>query len=366
MLVHAAASCRLPIGALGALPLLACGASEPAAPGPGSAGGPRAVAELPAHLFDTGLYADPGTLRVAADALPFEPQYPLWSDGALKRRWIRIPAGTSIDASRPECWVFPVGTMLWKEFRFERRVETRTMEQVAPGEWRFASYLWNPEETEAVLAPERGARGAWVHGDGTPYDVPARADCRTCHQDRPHPVLGFTALQLSPDRDPLAPHAVAPPPGSVDLPSLVAGGWLTGLPREWLDAPPRIAARGPRERAVLGYLHSNCGSCHNRSGSLSNLGLALDYPLACAPESVPTTATCVDVPSQFRPAGPRPLLTRIVPGDPAASVLALRIGTRNPLVQMPPLATRVVDRLALELIEAWIREDLQASPRSRP
>ena len=67
-----------------------------------------------------------------------------------------------------------------------------------------------------------------------------------------------------------------------------------------------------------------------------------------------------------RTTGPRPLLTRIVPGDPAASVLALRIGTRNPLVQMPPLATRVVDRLALELIEAWIREDLQASPRSRP
>ena len=39
--------------------------------------------------------------------LAFAPQYPLWTDGAAKRRWISLPPGTAIDASDPENWVFP-------------------------------------------------------------------------------------------------------------------------------------------------------------------------------------------------------------------------------------------------------------------
>src|SRR5687767_4053533 len=79
---------------------------------------PRAAADpapLPPRLADTGLYV-PGTLRVRADNQPFSPQYALWSDGASKRRWIHLPAGAFIDASRPDAWEFPAGTKLWKEF----------------------------------------------------------------------------------------------------------------------------------------------------------------------------------------------------------------------------------------------------------
>ena len=36
------------------------------------------------------------------DVLTYVPQYPLWSDGAQKRRWMRLPPGTSIDASDPD------------------------------------------------------------------------------------------------------------------------------------------------------------------------------------------------------------------------------------------------------------------------
>ena len=42
---------------------------------------------------------------------------------------------------------------------------------------------------------------------GARYTIPAQDDCRACHEGAPVPVLGFSALQLSPDRDPLAPHA---------------------------------------------------------------------------------------------------------------------------------------------------------------
>ena len=49
-------------------------------------------APLPQRLSDTGLYvAD--SLRVRADNIAFAPQYPLWSDGTSKRRWIYLPPG---------------------------------------------------------------------------------------------------------------------------------------------------------------------------------------------------------------------------------------------------------------------------------
>ena len=62
------------------------------------------TARAQGSLRETGLYAT--GLQVRPDNLPFAPQYPLWSDGADKRRWIHLPPGTSIDASGPD-WRFP-------------------------------------------------------------------------------------------------------------------------------------------------------------------------------------------------------------------------------------------------------------------
>src|SRR5262249_61515730 len=58
--------------------------------------GPAIASPLPRPLRDTGLYADSTLSRIAPDVLPYTPQYPLWSDGATKRRRIPLPPGTSI------------------------------------------------------------------------------------------------------------------------------------------------------------------------------------------------------------------------------------------------------------------------------
>ena len=44
----------------------------------------------------------------------------------------------------------------------------------------------------------------------------------------------------------------------------------------------------------------------------------------------------------------------IVPGDPARSTIALRMNRRDSL-QMPPLATHVVDQDAVGVMDAWAR-----------
>ncbi len=318
----------------------------------------RSVARAPARLSDTGLYADAAAHRVAPDVLPYTPQYPLWSDGATKRRWIRLPPGTAIDASDPDAWVFPIGTRLWKEFSFGRRVETRYMERTADGSWRFAAYAWTADGSDALLAPERGIRSAAEIRPGLPHDIPSVYDCRACHEGGPTAVLGFSALQLSPDRDRLAVHAERPGADDVDLPALVARGLARSLPEALLRRPPRIAAPTPRARAALGYLHANCGNCHGERGPLATLGLSFAQRVGPGGPRAEPLATAVDVASRFRPSGEGEAEppVRIRPGQPAESVVLARMASRDPLVQMPPLGTHAVDEAAVALVSSFIRE----------
>jgi hypothetical protein len=72
-------------------------------------------------------------------------------------------------------------------------------------------------------------------------------------------------------------------------------------------------------------------------------------------------ATAVDKPSKFRVPGMPEAINRLCSGHPDASVVVQRMASRNPLVQMPPLGTQLVDEEALRLIKQWIAEDLTPS-----
>lgn len=314
-----------------------------------------AAAPLPARLADTGLYVDGSMTQVRPENLPFAPQYPLWSDGASKRRWIYLPPGATIDATQPDAWDFPPGTRLWKEFGYARPVETRYLERLADGSWRFAAYVWNEAATDTVLAPEAGLPGhRTATAPGGRYDVPAEGDCRACHEGARAPVLGFTALQLSPDRDPGAVHGAPLAPADLDLRTLAARGLLRNFPAELLAAPPRIAAGSATERAALGYLHGNCGHCHSGTDAAPPVDLVLAQLAAQPHSAAQARRSMIGAPSAYRPAGFAPRAAVVAPGAPAASVLVKRMRARDPQVQMPPLGTRLVDDEGLALVERWI------------
>jgi hypothetical protein len=325
-------------------------------------------APLPERLSDTGLF-EPGSVDAVRPGIrSFSPQYPLWSDGATKRRWVSMPPGGVIDASRAAAWSFPVGIRFWKEFSMGgRRVETRLIEHLADGQWRFAAYVWNDAGTEATLAPEGGIR-ALALPDGAHYRIPSQSDCRACHEGGAAPLLGFTALQLSPDRDPLAPHAEAPDSGDLDLVALVNEGWVKGLPPELVEKPPRIHAPTPTGRAVLGYLNANCGQCHAdpklAAGAVPvELQLALDPTDPGAGERV--TRLLVEHESRYRPRGADDTHL-VVPGDPTAGTLMARMRSRDPRIQMPPLGTAQPDLEAIALLERWIQNDLNDDRELKP
>jgi hypothetical protein len=314
-----------------------------------------AHARPPERLQETGLYADFATLEVDTKHLAFSPQYPLWTDGATKRRWISLPAGSAIDGSDPDAWSFPVGTRLWKEFAFGgQRVETRYLQRQPDGQWLYAAYAWSADGREARLTSERGKRGVYPFGGGRSHTVPGISDCKACHQGSRSEVLGFSALQLSSERDPAALHAEPRSISDIDLDYLIDNGLLTGVPKSQANSLS-IKASSPTERAALGYLHGNCGHCHNHQGSLKNLGLSLRH--VAETDVPPAITSTVGQPVRKPAPGQSPdAILRIEPGRPDRSGLVQRIGSRYPALQMPPLGTELVDREAVALIERWVAE----------
>lgn len=322
-------------------------------------------ATLPASLRDTGLYVDWERKKVDPRALHYAPQYPLWSDGAKKQRWLVLPKARAIDGSNPDGWKFPVGAKFFKEFAFDgRRIETRLIQRTKDG-WLVGAYVWKADGSDAVLAPE-GILDHVEIAQGVRYTIPSQTDCFACHEGHPAFILGFSALQLSPERDPHAPNQEPKTPDMVDLEALVARNLLRGFPPKQLSSPPKIEARTPTARAALGYLHGNCGNCHNGRGPLSRLGLNLwheiEPPARVTPPAVRTTVGRM---GDWRLPGEEQGAVRIVPGDPERSSVLVRMSSRQPLMQMPPLSTKLVDVKATALIAEWIRQ-LRRDEDSQP
>jgi len=289
-------------------------------------------AELPPLLSQTGLFSAAAADPANADTQPYAPAFALWSDGASKQRWIQLPAGSRIDTSNMDDWSFPVGTKFWKEFsRGGRRIETRLLVRVGPAanDWAGAAYLWDTDQRDARLAPE-GRRDA----DGAGHDVPSAADCNGCHGGRRSHVLGFSAQQLAQPGVPLS------------LDALARRGWLTHAP----EHPPSIPGNDS-ERAALGYLHANCGHCHNRQRPARGDGprcydpeRSIDFWLPLNPEGaaaeMPAVKTTV----------PR----YVTPGDPDDSRLMSLVSRRGARLHMPPLGSQQVDPDGVARLRAWI------------
>jgi hypothetical protein len=308
---------------------------------------------LPAKLSETGLYVRGQQHLVAPGNRPFTPQYPLWSDGLEKSRWIFIPPGTAIDASDPYEWKYPLGTKFWKEFRQNgRRIETRVLWKVSDTKWEVGAYAWNETGTEAILVPDGVVNAAELSATKR-HSIPSRTDCTTCHGSPASGPLGFNALQLSPDRDPNAIHAEPLKAGDVTLTTLVDTQLLMHSREEWTNRPPRIQTADPSTRSVLGYLSTNCGMCHNGKGEIAVLAPVLRH------EDLLTDADAVarswlNQPTRWQLAGTAEGTVLIRPGAPDESALLARMRSRSPSSQMPPLGTTLRDEAAVAAVRQWI------------
>lgn len=308
---------------------------------------------LPEKLSDTGLYVHGQVGTVDPGNRSFTPQYPLWSDSLEKSRWVYLPPGTSIDASDPDEWQYPTGTKFWKEFRHNgRRIETRVLWKVSDTRWEFGAYAWNGTGTEALLAPDGVPSAAELSGSKR-HAIPSRTDCTACHGSTDTGPLGFNALQLSPDRDPNAIHGEPLKVGDLTLDALVDSQLLMHGHDEWKTTPPRIRTENPSTRAVLGYLASNCGTCHNGKGEIAALAPVLRHKELLT-DGDAVARSLMNQATRWQLPGTTEGTMLVRPGAPDESALFVRMRSRSPSSQMPPLATTLRDEAAVAAVRRWI------------
>lgn len=285
-------------------------------------------------LSQAGLFADVARGTLAEGVRAYRPRFELWSDGADKSRWLYVPEGTTIDTTDVDAWVFPVGTRAFKEFtRDGVRVETRMLEKTGPRTWRAAAFVWRADQSDAD-ATTAGSSNTL----GTPHDVPTSEQCGDCHDGAADTLLGVDAIQLAYDGDGLTTAA------------LMADG-LASAP-----IPERIELPGDETTAgALGYLHANCGNCHN-DGARNPLRLRLTVGSLARAEDTPVYQTAVGQPTRSDPLGGTDALCIVDAGVPEQSLLYLRMTRRGSSSgMMPPLGTEDVDPNAERLIGDWIR-----------
>jgi uncharacterized repeat protein (TIGR03806 family) len=299
---------------------------------------------------------------VPDDALiPYDVIVPFWSDGAVKTRFISIPAGKIKFAPTGE-WVFPRGTIFVKTFELAtnelnpnslRRLETRLLVCDMNGGVYGVTYKWRADNSDADLLENNLTEAISIQtatGVRTQmWYYPSRADCLTCHTANAGYVLGVKARQLNRD--------FTYPSGVTDN-ELRAWNHIGLFDTNFSDADienfPKLACTDDLSRSIedraRSYLDANCAQCHRPGGTVAYFDARYDTPLA----------------KQNLIGGPVLIDERvdnsrvIAPNDIWRSILFMRTDTTEAF-KMPPLARNEIDEQGTKLLRQWI-ESLYGPP----
>lgn len=300
------------------------------------------LADWPRLLSETGLYRDMSLGALGEHLVPYEVNAPFWSDGALKGRFVELPAGTQLGFREHGTWDVPVGARIVKTFHAKpsrRRkspspVETRVIERTEDG-WEAGTYVWNRRGTEAELLPAGKQFEQYSDRGVTTWHAPSSSECSSCHVAEAGYVLGLNTAQLN-GSDQIAKWVEA---GIVELPE---GTELGDLPA--FHDP--FGEEGSIEDRARTYLDVNCAMCHRPDGP-GNANIDLRYGTGLA-----ATKLVGEVPTQGDlGVADASLLT---PGAPERSLLLHRVQTLG-TGRMPNIASNVVDDRAVTLLTEWIQ-----------
>jgi len=318
-----------------------------------------------AKLSETGCVDALHPKQAAPSLIPYDVNSPLWSDGAAKQRFLALPSNAKVRVKdcvkepglcSPEHgtptvngdWDLPVGTVLMKTFVLgERFVETRLLMRYSRDTWAGYSYAWNESQTDAELLPDslRGVeREFQIQKVRQHWYFPSRSECFQCHTTTSGVSLGLESAQM--DRTFAYPEAKAE--NQLDVLGRL-NAFEPGL------APARIGpypapsdTTATLETRARSYLHANCAVCHTPGARFDSIDLRFTTDFT-------KTGLCNAEPHAHAGSLGTAGALLLVPGDPARSILSLRMRARPGSFRMPPLASAVEDGEGVALIDAWIR-----------
>ena len=217
--------------------------------------------------------------------------------------------------------------------------------------WLALPYVWNEDESEAILKRVGDVRKLVLSSDETDtefaYVVPNENECAGCH------ATNATTRELRPI-GPRARHLdkqyVYSSGQKNQISAWVEQGILSGLPNNievkanalWGDLSQDLDHR------ARSYLDINCSHCHNVVGSADTSGLLLE----------PTTEHGVKLGLCKLPIaagnGTGNRKYGIVPGKPEESILSYRMKSTLPSEMMPELGRSLRHDEGVALINTWI------------
>ena len=320
----------------------------------------RAVlaADAAPTLSAYGFFADAAARRPRRGLIPYDLNTPLFSDYAVKTRYLYLPPRTAAGYRASGVFDFPVGTVLIKTFAFPAdlraptskvtNIETRLLVRKSAG-WTARTYVWTPDQTRAIWkvagqhVPIRFTDLAG-RSRAISYVVPNQNQCKECHGvDGALSPIGPKARNLNS----VFPYAEGPENQIAHLARLRRLSTVPA-PSAWPRAAIWNAVDEPLASRARAYLDVNCGHCHSRSGFAGNSGLYLDLD-----EQDPTARGELKRPvAAGRASGD--LDFDIAPGDPDHSILVYRMSSAEPGVMMPQIGRTVAHQEGLALIRAYV------------
>jgi uncharacterized repeat protein (TIGR03806 family) len=302
-------------------------------------------------------FTDAGARDANAGVTAYDLNTPLYSDGALKFRYLYMPPHAQASYRDNGVFDFPVGSVLIKTFAFAadmahpeqnvRFLETRLLIHHANG-WIALPYVWNAAQTEARLSPIGASIPiSFTDADGRQiafdWAVPNRNQCKGCHDLAGAVVpIGPTARNLN-----RTISYASGPDGQ--LAHWLAAGMIDTVPA---NAPHFAAAYDPAsgtlEERARAYLHVNCAHCHNPQGPAHTSGLDLRFD-----DTTPVQWGVLKRPVAAG-RGSSNMDFDIYSGHPEQSIIIYRMASTDPGEMMPELGRQRVDDRALALMRQWI------------
>lgn len=295
---------------------------------------------FPDLLSQTGCVDPQDPTKPASGLIPYDVNSPLWSDGAAKERFLAIPDNTTIEIGADGDWDLPIGSVAVKNFvAGGKPVETRLFMRHADGNWAGYSYEWNDAGTDATLLP-----GSLVKplAEGGAWSYPSREQCLQCHSRGARGTIGLETAQLNGDAVYPSTNRLSNQLATLDH----IGMFSAPLAQAPADLPRLVDPAGTDavELRARSYLHANCSHCHRPMGGGQGM-MDLRYAQTFA-----DTKTCNEDNTQ----GTIGTATKlVVPGDPASSVLSLRVHSTDSK-RMPPVAVSIPDPTGTAVIDEWI------------
>lgn len=319
------------------------------------------------NFFEDSLKYQKPSLNV----LPFQPASVLFTDYALKKRFVWMPVGKKATYNGDnKVLELPVGAALVKTFYYDnvqnvvplgasRLIETRVMIRKEDG-WIFANYVWNAEQTEAYYDLDGSFTSVtWKDANNViktaNYRIPSEVQCIICHKNQrlvngavvtTHLPIGIKPQNLNFNYNYGS--------GAINqLTKWIQQGYLQNnfsLPTAANTVIDYNDTSKSLEQRARSYVDANCSHCHMDDRHCDYRPMRFAYSETAGNRA--NMGVCVD--TEDMQDFPDALSKIVSPGSTERSMMYYRLNTTDEAYRMPLHGRTVIHEEGIALIRDWI------------